>query len=673
MYTREQLQDILKKVHADKFKAAESKKEKTIENALKNYASGCKREDIVAIYDTTISGNGKKGYLLARDGMYGDNFATFKAYTGGGYKIPFEGMVRFYRLTESPYEETLSKSLLKSLFRFEYEDGTKILAYMGNVYDEYIIPVMKAVLECEQGKKEEPEHRPDVEEARRREEEEARRREEEEARRRAEEEARRRAEEEARRRAEEEVHRRAQEEARRKADEQCWKEEAEKAMQELRKIQAAKREREMEEIFNRGVEACRRKAYEEAVPWFEKAATEFDCTAAMENLGILYLKSNMLGVRLDLAERWYSMALQHGSRQAEGQLEYIRKYNVRKYQLQHRRRPEAMFSLLAQMKFEDAFALWRKGQDLYEENDPEQAFHTMKESLPGRLSQTRFTLGMMYLKGIGCEKDQSQASDLLGALMAGEQVVFGRYPQTEEGEVCEIGWKVLHNDLENKRLLLISEEILDIRPFASYKEEFDRMLNEKWEEGGGIHFDKKQAQEAEAFMRAGKDMLWDKCGLRTWLNNEFFRTAFRAPEAEIISEATIDTAYLTKQGVNGMPADAVRTRDKVFVISAEEFVKYIGDGGKAIRKNSLENTEMVKNLICTNEDAGQYGDPTPYAKKKAGGLAGKDTTVSWWLRTPGIMPGTQMTGICENMVTTVGEYVVLNGVGVRPALWISWK
>ena len=665
MYTREQLQDILKKVHADKFKAAESKKEKTIENALKNYASGCKREDIVAIYDTTISGNGKKGYLLARDGMYGDNFATFKAYTGGGYKIPFEGMVRFYRLTESPYEETLSKSLLKSLFRFEYEDGTKILAYMGNVYDEYIIPVMKAVLECEQGKKEEPEHRPDVEEARRREEEEARRREEEEA--------RRRAEEEARRRAEEEVHRRAQEEARRKADEQRRKEEAEKAMQELRKIQAAKREREMEEIFNRGVEACRRKAYEEAVPWFEKAATEFDCTAAMENLGILYLKSNMLGVRLDLAERWYSMALQHGSRQAEGQLEYIRKYNVRKYQLQHRRRPEAMFSLLAQMKFEDAFALWRKGQDLYEENDPEQAFHTMKESLPGRLSQTRFTLGMMYLKGIGCEKDQSQASDLLGALMAGEQVVFGRYPQTEEGEVCEIGWKVLHNDLENKRLLLISEEILDIRPFASYKEEFDRMLNEKWEEGGGIHFDKKQAQEAEAFMRAGKDMLWDKCGLRTWLNNEFFRTAFRAPEAEIISEATIDTAYLTEQGVNGMPADAVRTRDKVFVISAEEFVKYIGDGGKAIRKNILENTGMVKSLICTNEDAGQYGDPTPYALKKAGELAGKDTAVSWWLRTPGIMPGTQMTGVCENMITTVGEYVVLNGVGVRPALWISWK
>lgn len=625
MYTREQLQDILKKVHADKFRVAESKKEKIIENALKNYASGCKREDVVAIYDTTISGNGKKGYLLARDGMYGDNFATFKAYTGGGYKIPFEGMVRFYRLTESPYEETLSKALLKSLFRFEYEDGSKILAYVGNVYDEYVIPVMKAVLECEQGKKGEPELRPDMEEARR------------------------------------------------KADEQCRKEEAEKAMRELRKIQAAKRDREMEEIFNRGVEACRRKAYEEAVPWFEKAATEFDCTTAMENLGILYLNSSMLGVRLDLAERWYSMALQHGSRQAESQLEYIRKYNVRKYQLQHQRRPEAMFSLLAEMKFEDAFALWRKGQDLYEENDPEQAFRTMKESLPGRLSQTRFTLGMMYLKGIGCEKDPSQAAALLGALMAGEQVVFGRYPQTEEGEVCEIGWKVLHNDLENKRLLLISEEILDIRPFASYKEEFDHVLNEKWGEGGGIHFDKKQAQEAEAFMRAGKDMLWDKCGLRTWLNNDFFRTAFRTPEAEMIPEATIDTAYLTEQGVNGMPADAFQTRDKVFVISAEEFVKYIGDGGKAIRKNILENTGMVKSLICTNEDAGQYGDPTPYALKKAGELAGKDTAVSWWLRTPGIMPGTQMTGVCENMITTVGEYVVLNGVGVRPALWISWK
>lgn len=668
MYTRELIQKILEEAHAEKFKPVESRKKKVVENALKTYASGCRKEDAAAIYDTTISGNGKKGFLLAADGMYGDIFATFKAYTGGGYKIPFEGMTRFYRLTESPYEETLSKALLKSLYRFEYEDGTKILAYLGNVYDAYVIPVLKVVLEYERAKQagmKETVPSNDEEEARRREEEETRRREEEET--------RRRKEEETRRREEEETRRREEEEACRKKAEQRRKEEAEKALQELRKMQAAKRARELEEIFNLGVEACRRKAYEEAVPWFEKAAIEFGCTGAMENLGLMYLKSDMLGVRLDQAERWYSMALQHGSGQAGDQLEYIRKYNVRKYQLQHRRRPDMMFSLLAEMKFEDAFALWRKGQDLYEENEPEKALHIIKESLPGKLSQARFTLGMMYLKGIGCQKDPSQASDLLGTLRIGEQVVFGRYPQTEQGEICEIGWKVLHNDPENKRLLLISEQILDTRPFNPYKEDFDRMLNEKWGKDGGIQFDKRQAREAEAFMRAGKDMRWDKCELRTWLNSEFFRTAFRPVEAEMIPEATVDTAYLTNQGPNGIPGDMFRTRDKIFVIDAEEFVKYIGDEGKAIRKNGFKNTEMVKSLVCTKEDAEQYGNPTPYAKKKVREMTGKDTVISWWLRTPGIIAGAQMTGICENEVLTTGEYVVLNGRGVRPALWISWE
>lgn len=322
--------------------------------------------------------------------------------------------------------------------------------------------------------------------------------------RRREEEARLREAEEARRREAEEARRR--EEARRKEAEQRRKEEAEKALRELQKIQAAKRERELKEIFNRGVEACRRKAYAEAVPWFEKAAVEFDCTSAMENLGLLYLNRDMLGVRLDLAKRWYSMAAQHGSKQAKGQLEYIQKYDVRKYQLKHQRRPDIMFSLLAGMNFEEAFKLWRKGQDLYEENDPEQALRIMKESLPGKLSQARFTLGMMYLKGIGCEKDPSQASDLFKSLQAGEQVIFGRYPQTEKGELCEIGWKVLHNDLENKRFLLISEDILDIRPFKPYNEDFDRLINVAWESAGGFQFDKKQAQKVEEYMRSGKDM-----------------------------------------------------------------------------------------------------------------------------------------------------------------------
>ena len=62
-----------------------------IHNALNNFAKSCKREDVVAIYDFTIMGNGKKGYLLATDGIYGYDFNDFKRHTSNVTKISFEG------------------------------------------------------------------------------------------------------------------------------------------------------------------------------------------------------------------------------------------------------------------------------------------------------------------------------------------------------------------------------------------------------------------------------------------------------------------------------------------------------------------------------------------------------------------------------------------------------
>ena len=574
VFTTEELLMLVEKAHADRFIPADRKKEKVISNAIKSYASDCRREDVAAVFDRTVTGNGKSGFLLARNALYGDNMGRFKEYTKGGRKIPLEGMVRFYRLDESKGNEPMAESIRKSFYRFEYEDGSDIVVYLTDVYSGDVIPLIRAILdhiraktgsegtaqsagtshaeipaenayteiagkysyteiaeeytepqeapqpevriqkesgdvfpadtsgqsdieqqqaeiqrqiqqlmrrqeelnrqaeaerrraEEEARRKAEEERRQAEEEARRKAEEERRREEEvrrkaeeerrreEKARRKAEEE-RRQAEEEARskaaeeRRREEEAHRKAaeerrqaEEEARRKAAEERRREEEARAEKAVERKAAEQRERELAAVFDQGAAACARQDYAAAVPYFEKAAMEYGYVPAMENLGYMYTKKEMLGERPDMAEKWLEMAVEHGSKKAAGSLDLLRKRDMYKIRLSHRRDADVTRPLLARMSFNDAFILWRKGQDALEDGeDPKKAFQLVNESLPGRLSQTKFTLGIMYRKGLGVPEDKGKADELFGSLQKDDQVIFGRYPQTEKGMECEIAWK----------------------------------------------------------------------------------------------------------------------------------------------------------------------------------------------------------------------------------------
>lgn len=149
MFTREQLLSIIPEPQKKRFVPVEQKKEKVIRNALQNYAAGCREEDVVAVYDTTISGNGKKGYLLAADGLYGYDFTTFKRYTDGVKKVPFEGLKSHYCFTESSIEEERKHHLSDSLHRFVYADGSSLVIYLSTVYGVEVIPVIEGIMECE--------------------------------------------------------------------------------------------------------------------------------------------------------------------------------------------------------------------------------------------------------------------------------------------------------------------------------------------------------------------------------------------------------------------------------------------------------------------------------------------------------------------------------------------
>ena len=88
----------------------------------------------------------------------------------------------------------------------------------------------------------------------------------------------------------------------------------------------------------------------------------------------------------------------------------------------------------------------------------------------------------------------------------GDQIVFGRYPMSEDGEVEPIVWQVFCPYYDEGQIQLISRDILDAHAF--------------WE-------DKQTPPE---------NIWWADSALATWLNREFLRVAFTEEEQNEIIE-----------------------------------------------------------------------------------------------------------------------------------------
>lgn len=146
MVTKEQLLSMIPEELKRYYKPIESCKEKVIQNAIKNYAQDCQREDIVAIYDTTIMGNGKKGFLLARDGLYGFEFNQFKRHTSGVNKLPFENLQKFYCFAQSDMEVEKKEAIGNNLYKAVYSDSKSRVVYFTTVYAPVVVPIIEGVL-----------------------------------------------------------------------------------------------------------------------------------------------------------------------------------------------------------------------------------------------------------------------------------------------------------------------------------------------------------------------------------------------------------------------------------------------------------------------------------------------------------------------------------------------
>lgn len=188
-------------------------------------------------------------------------------------------------------------------------------------------------------------------------------------------------------------------------------------------------------------------------------------------------------------------------------------------------------------------------------------------------------------------------------MQVGDKIVFDRYE-----------WRIL--DIRNNTALIITEDIVEQRAYHSIY----------------------------------KDTTWNDCGIRKYLNGEFYDKFDDTNKSRIIkvSNKNLDNPwYGTKAGEEG--------RDSIFLLSLEEVCRYFGDSTEKLQNRG-------NNRYWNKKDENN--------SKRMAKL--RSVYYWWWLRSPGrnnhlavYVHGTDgCIGVNGNNVTNC------NG-GIRPALWLK--
>ena len=148
-----------------------------------------------------------------------------------------------------------------------------------------------------------------------------------------------------------------------------------------------------------------------------------------------------------------------------------------------------------------------------------------------------------------------------------------------------------------------------------------------------------------------KNVTWEKCTLRKYLNGEFFKK-FSASDRKRILETQLsnnNTWVSTNSGKD--------TSDKIFLLSLEEADKYFGNTGdyKNVKRVNGKGDEDIKGHYLSNDN-----DNLRIAKFE-------DKPFEWWLRSLGGVSDAAAFVEKKGFVFYNGN--IVNGMfGVRPAL-----
>lgn len=213
----------------------------------------------------------------------------------------------------------------------------------------------------------------------------------------------------------------------------------------------------------------------------------------------------------------------------------------------------------------------------------------------------------------GC-KDKTKTSrpdmDALRSAEVGSYIYFGEYEQDNDESTGKeaIEWLVL--DSQEDKMLVISRYALDCQPYSTNP----------------------------------KDVSWETCTLRSWLNKTFYETAFVPEEQNNIMDSLVTAVsnpyYETPAGND--------TTDKVFLLSIDE-----------------------TNLYFTDDNTGAcQGTPYCYAQDA---YKADNGNCWWWLRSPGLDTASAAIVDGDGDVRSYGRDVSHVDSAIRPTMWIDLK
>lgn len=138
----------------------------------------------------------------------------------------------------------------------------------------------------------------------------------------------------------------------------------------------------------------------------------------------------------------------------------------------------------------------------------------------------------------------------------GQIFEFGRYPQTRDGGILPIKWRVL--DINNKKALLLSDFGIEMKPYADFSND------------GKYH------------------IKWGNSSINRWLNLEFYGQSFHPFEQKKIVTSNIDSSvYVVNKKIN-----TIKSVSKIFLLSVLDAEKYLKRGNFGSYEN-LKTTEKV--------------------------------------------------------------------------------
>ena len=175
-------------------------------------------------------------------------------------------------------------------------------------------------------------------------------------------------------------------------------------------------------------------------------------------------------------------------------------------------------------------------------------------------------------------KSISSGKGITAELNAGDIVRFGQYATEADGSKRPVEWIILEKN-DDGTALLLSRRILDIKFYNEEK----------------------------------KDITWETCTLRKWLNESFYMDSFNDKEREGIIGTEIVNEKNPKYGIDG----GNNTTDKIFLLSIAETEKYFkSDNERKAEPTRYSSTKCVPDGagVCSwlLRSPGLYGDLAAY-------------------------------------------------------------